>query len=116
SVGLDARPFDPADYAEPDAARPHAGAHHDADAPDLRWHDVLLPGRPGAVLGGEQHPVDRSAAFRDAPDRQGGRRSQALISPASSRKTPATGPPLRAFPFLCTALWYSLMVFITSLM
>src|SRR5690606_28131804 len=77
----------PADQAEPDSARSHAGAHHDADALDLRWHDVLLPGWSRTVLGCEQHPVDRTATLCDAPDRQSGRRCQALTAGHRSKES-----------------------------
>ena len=57
--------------AEPDAARSGAGQGDDVHAAHLRRHVLLLPGRPGAVLARQQHPVDRAAVVRDEADREG---------------------------------------------
>ena len=50
-----------ADLAQPDAARPDAGQDDVDHAAGLLGDVLLLPGRPGAVLADEQHPVDRAA-------------------------------------------------------
>src|SRR5699024_7027734 len=80
-----------------------AGTHHDADALDLRWHDVLLPGGSRTVLGCEQHPVDRTATLCDAPDRQSGRRCQALTAGHHSKKIPL--PEMCSGIFFAPSLW-----------
>ena len=49
------------DLAEPAAARSDAGQADVVHAAGLLGDVLLLPGRPGAVLADEQHPVDRAA-------------------------------------------------------
>ena len=49
------------DQAQPDAAGSGAGQDDDVDAADLLGDVLLLSGRPGAVLGGQQPVLDRPA-------------------------------------------------------
>jgi hypothetical protein len=56
-----------ADRAEPRAARPDAGQDDVVHAADLQRDVLLLPGRPGAVLADEQHPVDCPAVDHQHP-------------------------------------------------
>ena len=52
------------------AGRSDAGQDDVDDAAHLRRHVLLLPGRPGAVLADEQHPVDRAAVVDQPPARR----------------------------------------------
>jgi YidC/Oxa1 family membrane protein insertase len=56
-----------ADRAEPRAARSNAGQDDVVHAADLQRDVLLLPGRPGAVLADEQHPVDCTAVDHQHP-------------------------------------------------
>jgi hypothetical protein len=49
--------------AEPAAGRSDAGQDDDVHAAGVLGDVHLLPVRPGAVLGGEQHPVDRRSSM-----------------------------------------------------
>ena len=49
------------DLAQPDAARSGAGQDDVDHAAGVLGDVLLLPGRPGAVLADQQHPVDRAA-------------------------------------------------------
>ncbi|SOY78665.1 hypothetical protein CBM2599_A10263 [Cupriavidus taiwanensis] len=90
-----------ADQAEPDAAGSGAGQGHDDHAAGVLGDVLLLPGRPGAVLGGEQHPVDR-AAVADQPDAgqgQDGRGGQELsLLQDAVMESPAEMPGFLFFP------------------
>jgi hypothetical protein len=58
------------DEAQPGPARSHPGQGDDDDAHPLHLHVPVVPGRSGAVLGGQQHPVHRPA-MADQPDDRG---------------------------------------------
>jgi YidC/Oxa1 family membrane protein insertase len=59
-----------ADQAQPDAAGSDPGQDDDVHAGHLHRHVPVLPVRPGAVLDGQQHPVDRTAVADHADDRK----------------------------------------------
>ena len=63
----------------PDAAGSAAGEDDDVDAADLLGDVLLLPGRPGAVLGGQQPVLDRPAVGDHPPHR-----GQAGLRPCAS--------------------------------
>ena len=57
--------------AQPDAAGPDASQGAQADAGDLHLLLPVVPGRSGAVLGGQQHPVHCPAVVHYPADRTG---------------------------------------------
>ena len=90
-----------ADLAQSDAARPGAGADDVDHAAGLLGDVLLLPGRPGAVLADEQHPVDRAAVA----DQQAARRARqvALAAPSAAWTIPAMAPLHSADPIVAIA-------------
>ncbi len=69
-AGADGRFDVPADAPEPDAAGPGPGQDDDVHADRVLGDVLLLPGRPGAVLRGQQRAVDRAAVLHHAHHRQ----------------------------------------------
>jgi YidC/Oxa1 family membrane protein insertase len=59
------------DQAQSDAARSHPGQGHVDDADHIYLHVPLVPGWSGALLDGEQYPVDCPAMADHPPDRGG---------------------------------------------
>ena len=66
----------PAAEAEPAADRSGAGARLPVPADPVHLHAGAVRGRPGDLLGVEQHPVDRPAVHDHAPPRHADRRRQ----------------------------------------
>ena len=64
----------PAAEAEPAADRSGPGARVPVPAHSLHLHAGLVRGRPGDLLGVEQHAVDRPAIYDHAPPRHADRR------------------------------------------
>jgi YidC/Oxa1 family membrane protein insertase len=85
---------------QPGPARSHPGQGDDDDAHPLHFHVPVVPGRSGAVLGGQQHPVHRPA-MADQPDDRGRWQSRPSDMHSGDRHRPRArwhrrGPDLRA--------------------
>ena len=80
----------PAAEAEPGAGRSGAGARLPVPADHVHLHDGAVLGRPGDLLGVEQHAVDRAAVLHHAQARRADRRQGAA---AKARAVPATPAP-----------------------
>ena len=78
-----------ADLAQPDAAGSGAGQDDVDHAARLLGDVLLLPGRPGAVLAHEQHPVDRAAV---AHQQAAGRARQVSERRVRQRQRPRKRP------------------------
>src|SRR5690606_524353 len=76
--------------AQPDSAGPDAGQGNEDAADHLHLLLPVVPGWSGAVLGGQQHPVDRATVVHYPADRR--RRGEGLISAA---RLPSQTPRFR---------------------
>ena len=86
----------PAAEAEPRADRSGPGARVPVPADHVHLHDGAVLGRPGDLLGVEQHAVDRPAVLHHAPPRHAGRQQgKPAAAPAVTDVTDLSekGPP-----------------------